>query len=93
VFGSGKDLDSRTDGGSRGGSLSARSFVFASRRRSFASVLRYDYVVAILLGATLSRVIVGASPAVPTVVRLVGIVVLHRVLVWGCLHSQHWSGW
>jgi uncharacterized membrane protein YcaP (DUF421 family) len=88
VFGSGQDLDSLQ--------MAARAvavFIGAliciriSGRRSFGQRSPFDYVVAILLGATLSRAIVGASPAVPTVVASLVIVVLHRALAWGCLHS------
>jgi uncharacterized membrane protein YcaP (DUF421 family) len=88
VFGTGHDLDSLQ--------MAARAvavFIGAlvciriSGRRSFGQRSPFDYVVAILLGATLSRAIVGASPAVPTLVASLVIVVLHRVLAWGCLLS------
>lgn len=88
VFGTGTDLDSLQ--------MAARAvavFVGAlvciriSGRRSFGQRSPFDYVVAILLGATLSRVIVGASPTIPTLVASLVIVLLHRVLAWSCLHS------
>ncbi len=44
-------------------------------------------VVAILLGTTLSRVIVGGSPAVSTLVASLVMVVIHRALAWACVHS------
>lgn len=40
----------------------------------------FDYVVAILPGATLRHVIVGASPAIPTLVASLVIVLRHRAL-------------
>jgi hypothetical protein len=88
VFGSGKDLDSLQMGARAVAVfIGALVCIRISGRRSFGQRSPFDYVVAILLGATLSRVIVGASPAVPTVVASLAIVVLHRVLAWGCLHS------
>src|ERR1700710_1706281 len=86
IFGEGKELDTLQ--------MSARAvtvFVAAlvcirvSGRRSFGQRSPFDYVVAILLGATLSRVIVGASPAIPTIVASLVIVALHRALGWACV--------
>jgi len=63
-------------------------FIRISGRRSFGQRSPFDYVVTILLGATLSRVIVGASPAVATTIASLTIVVLHRALAWACVRSQ-----
>lgn len=88
VFGEGRDLDALQ--------MSARAvavffsglvFIRIAGRRSFGQRSPFDYVVAILLGATLSRVIVGASPALPTVAASFVIVLVHRVLAWACVYS------
>ena len=89
VFGEGKDLSTLQ--------MAMRAIVVfiaclalirISGRRSFGNRSPFDYVVAILLGATLSRVIVGASPAVGTMVASLTIVVLHRALAWACVRSS-----
>ena len=89
IFGEGKDLDALQ--------MTARTvavcfltliFIRLSGRRSFGQRSPFDYVVAILLGATLSRVIVGASPAVPTLVASLVMVLIHRALAWACVRSR-----
>ena len=77
VFGEGTELDSLQM------AMRAVAVFFAaliliriSGRRSFGQRSPFDYVVAILLGATLSRVIVGASPAIPTFAASLVIVLL-----------------
>ena len=69
VFGSGRDLDA-LQMAARAAAIFIAALVLIriSGRRSFGQRSPFDYVVAILLGATLSRVIVGASPAFPTAV-------------------------
>jgi uncharacterized membrane protein YcaP (DUF421 family) len=88
IFGEGRDLDALQ--------MAARTvvvffaalvFIRISGRRSFGQRSPFDYVVGILLGATLSRVIVGASPAAPTLVASLVIVLIHRALAWACIHS------
>ena len=89
IFGEGKELDALQ--------MAARTvavfflalvFIRISGRRSFGQRSPFDYVVAILLGATMSRVIVGASPAVPTLVASLVMVVIHRALAWACVRSR-----
>ncbi|SAL39785.1 hypothetical protein AWB64_04195 [Caballeronia sordidicola] len=89
LFGSGRDLD-EYQMAARGVAvfILALALIRISGRRSFGQRSPFDYVVAILLGATLSRVIVGASPAIPTAVASLVIVVMHRMLAWGCVHSR-----
>jgi uncharacterized membrane protein YcaP (DUF421 family) len=57
-----------------------------SGRRSFSQRSPFDSVVAVLLGATLSRVIVGASEVIPTSASCLALVLLHRTLGWSCVH-------
>jgi uncharacterized membrane protein YcaP (DUF421 family) len=89
LFGQGRDLDPLQ--------MSLRAiavFVTAlvmiriSGRRSFGQRSPFDSVVVILLGAMLSRAIVGASPFIATVLASLVIVVCHRMLAWVCMRSN-----
>ena len=53
--------------------------------RTIGKQSSFDIVVSILLGAVLSRTIVGASPYWPTVFAGLIIVIAHRLLAWLCL--------
>jgi uncharacterized membrane protein YcaP (DUF421 family) len=87
VFGEGRNLDTLQ--------MTARAIVAfvamlvlirISGRRSFGQRSPFDSVVAVLLGATLSRAIVGASEVLPTSVACLALVLLHRALGWSCVH-------
>lgn len=89
VFGVGKDLGSfQMMARAAAIFIATLAFIRIAGRRSFGQRSPFDYVVAILLGATLSRVIVGASPAIPTAAASLTLVVLHRLIAWACVHSR-----
>ena len=89
LFGEGRDLSSLQMGARAAATfLAVLVFIRISGRRSFGQRSPFDLVVAILLGATMSRAIVGASPALATFVASLVIVVMHRALAWACVRSH-----
>jgi uncharacterized membrane protein YcaP (DUF421 family) len=89
IFGEGKDLNALQ--------MSCRGVVFfiialvlirISGRRSFGVRTPLDNIIAISLGAIMSRAVVGASEFVPIVVCCFVIVLMHRFFGWLIAHSK-----
>jgi uncharacterized membrane protein YcaP (DUF421 family) len=57
-------------------------------KRTFGKQSAADNVIMIILGALLSRAIVGASPILPVLASSFTIVLIHRLLAWFCLRDK-----
>src|ERR1700749_5295675 len=81
LFGEGKDLNA-LQMSDRGIAMFfiALILIRISGRRSFGVRTPLDNIIAISLGAIMSRAVVGASPYVPVVVCCFVIVLLHRLI-------------
>lgn len=56
--------------------------------RIFGKKSSFDIVITIILGAVLSRIIVGASPFIPTACAALVMVLIHRILAWACFKNE-----
>lgn len=83
IFGEGKDLNT-LQMCSRGVAIFFIALVLIriSGRRSFGVRTALDNIIVILLGAILSRAVVGASDFLPVVITCFVIVLLHRCFGW-----------
>jgi len=89
IFGTGKELNA-LQMSCRGITIFIITLVLIriSGRRSFGIRTPLDNIIVILLGALLSRAIVGASPFVPIITVSLVIVLLHRIFGWLTVHSK-----
>jgi uncharacterized membrane protein YcaP (DUF421 family) len=94
LFGEGRDLDALQ--------MSCRAVVafiitLALIRiagiRTFGKKSAFDNVIIIMLGSILSRVVVGASPFVPTVVASLAFVAVHWLLARITVHNERIGRW
>ncbi|WCT13251.1 DUF421 domain-containing protein [Mucilaginibacter jinjuensis] len=83
IFGEGKELNA-LQMSARGIVVFFLAFILIrlSGRRSFGIHTALDNIIVILLGATLSRGIVGASPFLATIITCTIITALHRLFGW-----------
>jgi uncharacterized membrane protein YcaP (DUF421 family) len=64
-----------------------------SGRRSFGMHMPLDNIISILLGAVLSRAVVGASPFLPIMLSGLAIVLMHRLFTWLTAHNETFGKW
>jgi uncharacterized membrane protein YcaP (DUF421 family) len=56
--------------------------------RTFGKKTAFDNVIVIMLGSIFSRVVVGASPFIPTTAACLAFVLVHRLLAWASFYSD-----
>lgn len=94
LFGQGKDLDTL-----QMASRAILSFFLTliliriAGIRTFGKKTPFDNVIIIMLGSIFSRVVVGASPFVPTTVACLAFVLVHRFLAWVSLYNDRVGSW
>jgi uncharacterized membrane protein YcaP (DUF421 family) len=89
LFGEGKDLNTLQ--------MVCRAFVSffltlalirVAGIRTFGKKTPFDNVITIMLGSIFSRVVVGASPFIPTTLACLMFVLVHRFLAWASIYSD-----
>ncbi|HVU94007.1 MAG TPA: YetF domain-containing protein [Puia sp.] len=94
LFGEGKDLDSLQ--------MICRAIVAffltlvlirIAGIRTFGKKTAFDNVIVIMLGSIFSRVVVGASPFIPTTLACLSFVLVHRLLAWISLYNDTLGRW
>ena len=94
VFGQGKDLDSLQ--------MVCRAIlsffltlalIRTAGIRTFGKKTPFDNVIIIMLGSIFSRVVVGASPFLPTTLACFAFVLVHRFLAWISLYNDRVGSW
>ncbi len=61
--------------------------------RTFGKKTAFDNVIVIMLGSIFSRVVVGASPFIPTTLACLAFVLIHRLLAWVSLYNDTIGRW
>ena len=92
IFGEGKDLNA-LQMSSRGIVMFIIALILLriSGRRSFGLRTPLDNIIVILLGAVMSRAVVGASPFIPVITSCLAITLLHR-LFGALIANSKWFG-
>ncbi|MGN6396831.1 MAG: DUF421 domain-containing protein [Mucilaginibacter sp.] len=92
IFGEGKDLNA-LQMSNRGIVMFIIALILLriSGRRSFGLRTPLDNIIVILLGAVMSRAVVGASPFIPVIISCLAITLLHR-LFGALIANSKWFG-
>ena len=71
----------------------AFTLIRISGRRSFGLRTPLDNIILVLLGAILSRAVVGASAFLPVIITCFVIVLLHRLMSWLIIRYKKFGNW